>query len=73
MGVGLSYIWQQWVEFRDRFMRLLDIDAASWWSKLKNINWPLLKKPTTLYMLITGVIGSFQVFEATYVMTQGGP
>ncbi|MCM3239792.1 sugar ABC transporter permease [Heyndrickxia oleronia] len=49
-----------------------DIDAASWWSKLKNITWPLLK-PTTLYMLITGVIGSFQVFEATYVMTQGGP
>lgn len=49
-----------------------DIDAASAWSKLKNITWPLLK-PTTLYMLITGVIGSFQVFEATYVMTQGGP
>ena len=49
-----------------------DIDAASWWSKLKNITWPLLK-PTTLYMLVTGVIGSFQVFEATYVMTQGGP
>ncbi|WP_031539361.1 MULTISPECIES: carbohydrate ABC transporter permease [unclassified Bacillus (in: firmicutes)] len=49
-----------------------DIDAASWWSKLKNITWPLLK-PTTLYMLITGIIGSFQVFEATYVMTQGGP
>ena len=47
-----------------------DIDAASWWSKLKNITWPLLK-PTTLYMLITGIIGSFQVFEATYVMTQG--
>ena len=49
-----------------------DIDAASWWSKLKNITWPLLK-PTTLYMLITGIIGSFQVFEVTYVMTQGGP
>lgn len=49
-----------------------DIDAAGWWSKLKNITWPLLK-PTTLYMLITGIIGSFQVFEVTYVMTQGGP
>ncbi|MFD0868044.1 sn-glycerol-3-phosphate transport system permease protein ugpA [Chlamydia abortus] len=49
-----------------------EIDAAGWWSKMKNITWPLLK-PTTLYMLITGVIGSFQVFEATYVMTQGGP
>lgn len=49
-----------------------EIDAAGWWSKLKNITWPLLK-PTTLYMLIVGIIGSFQVFESTYVMTQGGP
>lgn len=49
-----------------------EIDAASSWSKFKNITWPLLK-PTTLYLLIMGIIGSFQVFEATYVMTQGGP
>lgn len=49
-----------------------DIDSASWWSKLKNITWPLLK-PTTLYMLVMGIIGSFQVFEQAYVMTQGGP
>lgn len=49
-----------------------DIDHASWWSKLKNITWPLLK-PTTLYMLVMGIIGSFQVFEQAYVMTQGGP
>lgn len=49
-----------------------DIDHASWWSKIKNITWPLLK-PTTLYLLITGIIGSFQVFMSAYLMTQGGP
>jgi multiple sugar transport system permease protein len=49
-----------------------DIDAASSWSKFKNITWPLLK-PTTLYMFVTGIIGSFQVFMNTYLMTQGGP
>lgn len=49
-----------------------DIDAASWFSKHKNITWPLLK-PTTLYLLVTGIISSFQVFEQSYVMTQGGP
>jgi multiple sugar transport system permease protein len=49
-----------------------DVDAASNWSKLRNITWPLLK-PTTLYLLVTGVISSFQVFMNVYLMTQGGP
>jgi multiple sugar transport system permease protein len=49
-----------------------DIDAASTWSKFKNITWPLLK-PTTLYMFVTGVIGSFQAFQQIYLMTGGGP
>ncbi|MCM0649022.1 sugar ABC transporter permease [Clostridium swellfunianum] len=49
-----------------------DIDAASTWSKFKNITWPLLK-PTTLYMFVTGIIGSFQVFMTIYLMTGGGP
>ena len=30
-------------------------------------------KPTTLYLLVTGVITSFQVFISVYLMTQGGP
>ncbi len=49
-----------------------DIDAASTWSKFRNITWPLLK-PTTLYMLVINVIGSFQVFMSAYLMTSGGP
>lgn len=49
-----------------------DIDHASSWSKFRNITWPLLK-PTTLYLLVTGVITSFQVFMSIYLMTQGGP
>lgn len=49
-----------------------DVDAASTWSKFLNITWPLLK-PTTLYLLVTGVISSFQVFMSVYLMTEGGP
>ena len=30
-------------------------------------------KPTTLFLLVTGVIGSFQVFMNAYMMTGGGP
>ncbi|AIQ12014.1 carbohydrate ABC transporter permease [Paenibacillus durus] len=49
-----------------------DIDHASGWTQFKAITWPLLK-PTTLYLLVTGVITSFQVFISVYMMTQGGP
>lgn len=49
-----------------------DIDHASPLSQFFNITLPLLK-PTTLYLLVMGVITSFQVFMSIYLMTQGGP
>lgn len=49
-----------------------DIDAASAWSKFKNITWPLLK-PTTLYVLIISLIGAFQQFGGAFLITKGGP
>jgi len=33
---------------------------------------PLLR-PALLFVLVTTVIGSFQVFDTVYVMTAGGP
>ena len=32
-----------------------------------------LVKPTTLFLLVTGIIGSFQVFQNAFLMTGGGP
>jgi multiple sugar transport system permease protein len=48
------------------------MDGASSWQRFRSITLPLLK-PTTFFVLITSVIGSFQVFTSVYVMTQGGP
>ena len=48
------------------------IDGASRRSQFLHITLPLLR-PTMLFVLVTGVIGSFQVFDTVYVMTQGGP
>ena len=48
------------------------IDGANKWQQFKNVTVPLLS-PTTFLMLILGIINSFQVFEASYVMTNGGP
>lgn len=48
------------------------IDGAKGWSMFRYITWPLLS-PTTFFVLIISVIGSFQVFSQVYVMTRGGP
>lgn len=48
------------------------IDGASTWQRIRFITIPLLR-PTTFFILVTEILGSFQVFTQTYVMTQGGP
>lgn len=49
-----------------------EIDGASRHKQFWRITLPLLT-PTTFFVLIISVIGSFQVFEQAYIMTQGGP
>ena len=48
------------------------IDGAGRWDAFRYITLPLLK-PTTLYILVTSVISSFQVFGLINVLTGGGP
>jgi multiple sugar transport system permease protein len=48
------------------------VDGASGWQRLRHVTIPLLA-PTTFYILITSVIGSFQSFAHIYIMTGGGP
>lgn len=48
------------------------VDGANAWHEFRYITVPLLR-PTILYLLIMGTIGSFQVFNSIYVMTSGGP
>ena len=38
----------------------------------RNIIVPLIR-PVLLYLVVTGTINTFQVFESVYIMTQGGP
>ncbi len=50
----------------------VSLDPISPWKKLTKITLPLLK-PTTMFLLVTEVISSFQVFTPVNVMTSGGP
>nr|WP_273127081.1 sugar ABC transporter permease [Bacillus weihaiensis] len=49
-----------------------DIDGASAWYKFRKITIPLVS-PTTFLLLVTGLIGSFKVFDLIVVLTNGGP
>jgi len=48
------------------------LDGAGAWQRFRFVTWPLLR-PVSLFLFITGVIWSFQVFALVYVMTEGGP
>src|SRR2546428_12940214 len=48
------------------------IDGAGKWQLFWNITLPLLR-PTSLFALVIGIIGSFQGFNPVYLMTGGGP
>ncbi|KAB2862744.1 MAG: sugar ABC transporter permease, partial [Anaerolineae bacterium] len=43
------------------------IDGAGPWASFRRITWPLLR-PTTLYVVITSIIGGFQVFDSIYIL-----
>ena len=48
------------------------IDGANAWQRFWNVTIPMLT-PTIFFNLIINIIGSFQVFTASYIMTEGGP
>jgi multiple sugar transport system permease protein len=48
------------------------VDRAVGWRRFWYITWPLLR-PTTFFLVIYSIIGSFQVFDVVYVLTRGGP
>jgi multiple sugar transport system permease protein len=48
------------------------VDGAAGWTLFRNITLPLLS-PTTYFLLVFTVIGTFKAFNHIYVMTQGGP
>lgn len=56
----------------DVYYEAADIDGAGRWHKLRHITIPLMS-PVIFFTLVMGIIGSFQVFTAGYLITGGGP
>ncbi|MCE7982785.1 MAG: sugar ABC transporter permease [Caldilinea sp. CFX5] len=56
----------------ETFYDAAKVDGANAWRQLWHITIPLLQ-PTSFFLFVTSVIGSFQVFTQIYIMTSGGP
>ena len=54
------------------YYEVAEIDGASAWQTFFSVTWPLVK-PTTVFVTITGLIASFQVFAPALLITGGGP
>jgi len=49
-----------------------EIDGAGVWSRFQHVTIPMLT-PTIFFVLVMSIINSFQVFESSLIMTNGGP
>jgi multiple sugar transport system permease protein len=57
-----------------RLYEAADIDGANWWQKFIYITIPLLQ-PVTFFVVAIGIIGTFQLFDQSYIFSggTGGP
>ncbi|WP_156481681.1 MULTISPECIES: carbohydrate ABC transporter permease [unclassified Anabaena] len=51
-----------------------EIDGANWWQKFIYITIPILQ-PVTFFVVVIGIIGTFQLFDQSYIFSggTGGP
>lgn len=54
------------------FYEAAEIDGSNYWNSFIHVTLPLLT-PVIFFSVITGIIGSFQVFASAYIATAGGP
>jgi multiple sugar transport system permease protein len=47
-------------------------DGATAWQRFRRITLPMLR-PTTFFVLVTGIVSTAQVFDTVYALTDGGP
>ena len=59
-------------EVHSELLEAAQIDGATKWQRIRNIIIPMIS-PTTFFLLISSIIGSFQNFTCIQALTEGGP
>lgn len=72
LGVPLLLLLAAMGNIPPQYYEAADLDGVNPWQRFAYITLPLLR-PTLLYLIVVMTIGSFQVFDAVYLMTDGGP
>lgn len=49
------------------YYEAVEIDGGGMWTKFRHVTWPMLT-PITLFQLISGIIGGFNVFTQSYII-----
>lgn len=81
--VALVYFWTQFgfniviylAALQDVPQEVLEaaaIDGASAWTKFRKIIFPYIR-PVTVFLIVWGIIDTFQLFDLVYTLTKGGP
>ncbi len=56
----------------ESYYEAASLDGAGRWAQFRYITLPL-RRPVLLFVVVTGLIGAFQVFGQTFMVTRGGP
>jgi multiple sugar transport system permease protein len=72
VGAGMVILLAGLQGIPHHYYEAATLDGAGPWQRFRAVTFPLLT-PALFFSLITGVIGSFQVFTQAFVMTAGGP
>jgi multiple sugar transport system permease protein len=72
IGGGMVILLAGLQAIPDFYYEAATLDGAGLWDKFKVVTLPMVS-PSLFFALITGFIGSFQVFTQAFVMTGGGP
>jgi ABC-type sugar transport system permease subunit len=48
------------------------VDGATWWDQMRYITVPMLR-PMIIFVVVTSMIASFQIFESVLLISNGGP
>ncbi len=56
----------------ESYYEAASIDGATGWKRFWHVTLPLLR-PVLLFVIVMNVIGAFQVFGQTFIITRGGP
>ena len=67
-GYGMTIFLSGLSSIPNHLYESAKIDGASYWQQTKHITLPLLS-PTILFLTITSLIGSFQLFDLVVIMT----